>query len=261
MGAGHAHTLYLQRSTAVHALAPHCKIVAVVGFVVAVVLTPRGVWWPYAVAALALVVVAALARIPAATIARRMVIETPFVLFAVVFVFVAPGPTVDVAGVGLSREGLVAAGGLLAKATLGVVASILLAATTSGQDLVRGLRTLRLPTLIVTILTFMIRYAEVIADEMRRMRIARESRAFAARHLGHLRVIAGSAGALFIRAYERGERVHLAMLARGYTGTLPVDDSRPGGLAGAAGWSRALALPLVAAAAVGLAWLVPGTGG
>jgi cobalt/nickel transport system permease protein len=68
---------------------------------------------------------------------------------------------------------------------------------------------------------FMIRYLDVVSDEMRRMKVARESRGFTARNVRHWPVLARSAGALFIRSYERGERVHLAMLSRGYTGTLP----------------------------------------
>jgi cobalt/nickel transport system permease protein len=54
---------------------------------------------------------------------------------------------------------------------------------------------------------------------MRRMRIARESRGFSGGSLRSWPVVARSAGALFIRSYERGERVHLAMLARGYEGS------------------------------------------
>ena len=67
----------------------------------------------------------------------------------------------------------------------------------------------------------MLRYVDVVGGEMRRMRIARESRGFQGRDVRHLQVVAQSAGALFIRSYERGERVHLAMLSRGYTGTMP----------------------------------------
>ena len=58
------------------------------------------------------------------------------------------------------------------------------------------------------------------------MRTARESRGFQARHLGHARVLAASAGTLFIRSYERGERVHLAMLSRGFTGRMPAMTGR-----------------------------------
>ena len=84
-----------------------------------------------------------------------------------------------------------------------------------------GLERLRVPNLLVQIMGFMVRYLDVVTDEMRRMRVARESRGFTARDVRHWPVIARSAGALFIRSYERGERVHLAMLSRGYTGTLP----------------------------------------
>ena len=124
-------------------------------------------------------------------------------------------------GVTVSQPGLTAAWALLVKGTLGVLASLTLAATTEPRDLLAGLERLRVPSLLVQIMGFMVRYLDVVTDEMRRMRVARESRGFTARDVRHWPVIARSAGALFIRSYERGERVHLAMLSRGYTGTLP----------------------------------------
>ncbi len=251
MSSGHHHHLYLDRATPVHRLAPQCKIAAVVLFVIAVVTTPRGSWWPYAVYVLALGAVAAAGRVPAPTILRRMIIETPFVLFAVILPFASPGPRIDVLGVTVSETGLESAGILLAKGTLGVIASILLAATTQPRDLLVGLQRLRMPQLLVQIMAFMFRYIEVVLGEMSRMRIARESRGFHARHVGHLKVVAQSAGALFIRCYERGERVHLAMLSRGYTGRMPVlVDAR----AAPRQWAVAALLPLVAVIATGAAW-------
>jgi cobalt/nickel transport system permease protein len=56
---------------------------------------------------------------------------------------------------------------------------------------------------------------------MARMKVARESRGFRARTVRAWPVLATTAGALFIRSYERGERVHLAMLSRGYDGSMP----------------------------------------
>ncbi len=252
MSAGHAHQLYLDRPTPVHRLPAQCKILAVLAFVIAVVATPRGVYWPYAIYALALVGVAVVARVPAPTVLRRMVVEIPFVLFAVLLPFIARGPRIDVLGVSVSAAGLESAFILLAKATIGVVASILLAASTRPRDLLLGLQELRLPQELVQIMTFMFRYVDVVLAEMHRMRIARESRGFRARHAGHLKVLGHSAGALFIRSYERGERVHLAMLSRGYTGRMPVLNDIP---ATARHWALAASLPALAIATTSSAWV------
>jgi cobalt/nickel transport system permease protein len=145
----------------------------------------------------------------------------PFLVFALLMPLIATGPRTDVLGLSLSEPGLVAAWALLAKGTLGVLASLTLAATTEPYELLAGLERLRFPDLLVQIMGFMIRYLDVVTSEMRRMRIARESRGFTARNPTHWPVIARSAGVLFIRSYERGERVHLAMLSRGYTGRMP----------------------------------------
>ena len=67
----------------------------------------------------------------------------------------------------------------------------------------------------------MIRYLGLIVDEIGRMRTAMTSRGYDPRWLWQAKPIAASAGAMFIRSYERGERVHDAMLARGYQGEMP----------------------------------------
>jgi cobalt/nickel transport system permease protein len=81
------------------------------------------------------------------------------------------------------------------------------------------------------------------------MRVARESRGFTARSVRAWPALATSAGALFIRSYERGERVHLAMLSRGYGGRLPV--TAPLTATGAQ-WALA-GVPAVAAVAASVA--------
>jgi cobalt/nickel transport system permease protein len=53
------------------------------------------------------------------------------------------------------------------------------------------------------------------------MRVAMTARGYDPRWISQARPIASSAGALFVRSYERGERVHAAMLARGFTGEMP----------------------------------------
>ncbi|HEX2704573.1 MAG TPA: cobalt ECF transporter T component CbiQ [Candidatus Lustribacter sp.] len=221
MGAGHGHTLHYHGHSLLHRMPAHLKVVAVLGFVLAVVATPPEQYWAFAVHA-ALVGAAVIAsRVPVRYLAARLVIEVPFLGFAALMPFVSTGPRVDVLGLSLSSAGLLGGWALVAKGTLGVLASLVLATTTEPRDLLRGLERLRLPRQLTQIMGFMVRYVDVVGDEMRRMRVARESRGFSARSPRHWGVLAQSAGALFIRAYERGERVHLAMLSRGYSGTLP----------------------------------------
>ena len=247
-----AHRLYRHADSVVHRLSPQSKLAATVLFVVVVVSTPREAVWAFGVYALLLSAVVALAKLPASLVLKRMVVEVPFVLFAVLMPFLSRGDRVDVLGVSLSVGGLWAAWNVLAKATLGVVCSILLAATTDLRALLVGLERLRMPALLVQIMTFMVRYGDVIGDEMQRMRVARESRGFVGGDIRAMPVVARSAGALFIRSYERGERVHLAMLARGYTGSLPL----AGETTTAAQWRTAMALPAGAFLVAVAAWLL-----
>jgi len=216
MGAGHGHRLHFHGHSGVHRADPAVKVVSLLCFVLVVVATPLR-WWPVLVGcALVLVGVIAMSRVPPAYLLRRMVVEVPFLLFAVMLPFVAHGPRTVVLGLEVSEPGLSAAAGLLVKATLGVAASLTLAATTEPHALLAGLERLRLPGQLVQIMGFMVRYLDVVTDEMRRMRVALASRGFSARDPRHWPVIARSIGALFIRSYERGERVHLAMLSRGH---------------------------------------------
>jgi cobalt/nickel transport system permease protein len=221
MGAGHGHQLHVHGDSPVHRAPAHLKLLALLAFVVLVVGTPAG-WWPaFGVYLAALAAVVGVSRVPAPYLLKRVLVELPFVVFAVLLPFVAQGPRIDVLGVDVSRSGLEAGATLLVKSTLGVLASLTLAATTAPHDLLAGLERLRLPRQLVQIMSFMVRYLDVVTGEMQRMRVAREARGFRARDPRHWPVLARSAGALFIRSYERGERVHLAMLSRGYTGTLP----------------------------------------
>ena len=228
-----------------HRLPAQCKIAAVVLFVLVVVSTPATTFWAFGAYALVLLALVLLARLPPLLVARRMVVEVPFLLFALLLPVVTGGERTDVLGLSLSESGLLGAFNILAKGSLGVVASIVLASTTTIRDLLHGLERLHLPRQLVLISSFMVRYADVLAAEMARMKVALESRGFTATGLRAWPVLSRSLGALFLRSYERGERVHLAMRARGFNGTMPVlrrQTTRP------AQWATAFALPAAAGA-------------
>ena len=253
MAAGHAHPLHLDRDSPVHRLAPEVKIAAVLLFTIVVVSTPRTEFAAFAGYAVLLAAVAVLARIPVGWLAKRATIELPFVLLAVALPFAGQGDRITWLGLSLSVDGLYGAWNIFAKGTLGVIASLLLAASTTMRDLILGLDRLHCPRAFTQIATFMLRYLDVLADDARRMHVARLSRGYDPRFLWQVKAFAVGVGALFLRTYERGERVYLAMVSRGYTGRLPrLDTARtPAGQ-----WAAAAVLP-VASAGIALATVLP----
>lgn len=238
---------YIHRHSLVHGLAPHLKIVAVFSFVLVVVLTPKTAYFVFALNALALLAVIKVAKLKYREVLPRLVVEVPFLFFAVLMPFFGSGEQVDVLGVSLYKAGLIAGGAILIKGTLGVLASVILAATTTAKDIIAGLQRLKFPALIVEIASFMLRYVAVVTDELQRMTIAQQSRGFIATGPKQWRAVARTSGALFIRSYERGERVHLAMLSRGYTGTLPQMSTV---IVTPVDWATALVLPAAALVAL-----------
>jgi len=224
MGAGHTHALYVHEHSAIHRMAPQTKLVAALGMVASIAVTPREAIWAFAVYAVLIGSIAALSRIGPGFLAARLLAVAPFVLFAFLIPFIATGETVEIGFVEVSVPGLWGAWNILIKAVLGASVSIVLTATTEVAEIIRGLGVLRAPALFTSIAVFMIRYLELITDELGRMRTAMTARGYDPRWIAQARPIATSAGALFVRSYERGERIHAAMLARGFTGEMPTFD-------------------------------------
>ena len=246
MGAGHTHPLYVHEHSIVHRLPAHVKVVAVLTFTVLVATAPREHLVAFAGAALALLVTLRVARVRLRFLVPRLAVVAPFLVGAMLLPFVASGPRVEVLGVPLAVEGLWGGLGIAARSILGASASLLLVATTEIADLLRGLERLRAPRLLTQIAAFMVRYLEVIVGEVGRQRRAMTARGYDPRWLWQLRPLTAGLGVLFVRSYERGERVHAAMRARGFDGGMPVlVEERP---AGARAWLVAAVLPLLAAA-------------
>ncbi|BBY16591.1 cobalt ECF transporter T component CbiQ [Mycolicibacterium litorale] len=257
MGAG-AHPLYRHGDSAVHRMPAETKIVCLLAFVLAVVATPRELFWPYPLYGMIVAVAWWAARIPLRWALPRMLIEVPFVVLAVLLPFADGEERIDVAGLSLSVTGLYAAWAIVAKGTLGIAASLTVAATTPAAELPAALSRLRVPAVMTSVLVLMIRYIDLLTAEAARMRIARISRGDSPRALHQAGALAKGVGALFLRSYERGERVHIAMLSRGFDGHTP-DLAAVGAPPPArrTQWAVAL-LPAAAAAAVAAAaWVVP----
>jgi len=206
---GHGPAPVTEVRTALHDAPPQAKVIALLAFALSVAFVPAGAWWPFAVDACLVVAVAIWARVPARSLAVRLAIEIPFVAFVVVLPLAA------------GHAGLLLAGAIAAKATLVVLATGVLGATTTAPEIVAGLERLRVPPTFTAIGALAVRYLQVVAEELRRVNTARIARGHDARWLWQARAVAQSSGTLAVRCLNRGERVHGAMLARGWDGRMP----------------------------------------
>jgi cobalt/nickel transport system permease protein len=234
-GAAHGEPVVAEVRTALHEAAPEVKVVALVVFALSVAFVPRGAWWPFGVDAAIVTGLAVWGRVPVVGLAVRLLVEIPFLLFIVVLPLVA------------GAEGLEVAGAIAAKATLVVLATGVLSATTPAAEIVAGLERLRVPPTFTAIGALAARYLQVVLDELRRVNVARQARGDDARWLWQTRAVAQSTGALAVRCLDRGERVHRAMLARGWDGRMPRVGTEAALRANAIAIATSAALPALAA--------------
>lgn len=199
--------------------------------IVAIALLPIGAYLPLGIMLCLLVAASTAARLGPLRLVRGAFIALPFLLVALPLVFMRPGDPLGSVELGplrltVSGEGLETFTTIALRSWLSVQVALLLTYTTPFHDLLDALRELRAPRVVVAIVGFMYRYLAVIGSEAQRMLRARAARsavaadgrggggiAWRARVTGHM------VGSLFLRSYERSERIYDAMLARGFDGT------------------------------------------
>jgi len=210
-------------SSFVHRLDARTKILGLIGFTVVVVTTPGRAVWAFVLYAAVLAFLCGLARLPFTHVLKRALVVIPFVLVVAIFLpfFHKSGAGgYSLGGARVTGEGLLILWNAGAKAVLGVLSVIVLGSTTSFPDMVSGFERLRAPKVFILIVSFMYRYSFVFVEELRRMERAMASRNYRARWLWNVPTLGRMLSALFLRSYNRGERVYVAMLSRGYEGTV-----------------------------------------
>jgi len=204
-------------------LDPRIKILGTSAFVLFVVLTPPMHIWRFTSYLGIVAGLIALARLPLLLAVRRSLVIIPFVLLVGIFLLL-PGILQLQPGMGTSGPNLWTLWNVTIKAWLSVLSVIVLTATTSASELLQGLAGLKVPKLIVMLLSFLLRYIPLLASHVAKLRWAIEARSPGRQGLGlrkrRLGPLGSAIGTLFIRSYEQGERIYGAMLARGFTGEI-----------------------------------------
>ncbi|HQO37944.1 MAG TPA: cobalt ECF transporter T component CbiQ [Candidatus Omnitrophota bacterium] len=215
---------YSRLDSILHRRDPVAKIIALFACIVFVVLTPPEHMRSFVLYFFVLSCLVAISRVPPLFVMKRSFEMMPIVFCIALFIpFYRSGVAVFSLNIGPARlavthTGLLLMWNVLVKAYLSIVCSILLVNTTDFVDLLKGFERLRMPRLLVMIVSFMYRYLFVIEDELEKMQVARASRCAREGGWGQIRTLANIVGVLFIRSYEKAETVYLAMCCRGYTG-------------------------------------------
>lgn len=223
---------YQHTDSLIHRLDPRVKLAATVLLIFSNVLLPDGAWLGFFLAWVFVVIVSYLAKLSLIFLLTRALVALPFALAAVTAIFTIPGEPAAAIQVGpwlvvATWAGLIRFASIMLRSWVSIQAAIILTASTHFPDLVHAMRHLKLPDILVSVISFMYRYLFVLADEVVRMLRARESRSAAVpgkrsggKVLWRVQTAGNMAGQLFLRSYERSDRVYNAMLSRGYEGVM-----------------------------------------
>lgn len=222
------HERYEAGDGVLHRLDARVKVVVALVLILCIVLTPERALPAYPLLWALVGSLAAVSQVGALRLARLGGVALPFTLAAAALPFTLPGQTVvTIAGLPVSDAGLARFVSILLKSWLSVQVTLLLALTTPFTDLLWAFGSLRVPETLIAIVGFMYRYLYTLGDEAERLLRARAARSgvVPGRKAGgsllwRARAAGGMVGSLFLRSYERSERVYAAMLSRGYDGRL-----------------------------------------
>jgi cobalt/nickel transport system permease protein len=215
-----------QKSSLWHHLTPQTRILCVVLLVFAISLTPNGHWLSWMVYTIGVALLVLLSQVTLATLLQRIVVELGFVGAVLLGTLFRQGGSVlwQWGWLSITTTGLMILGSVTWKALLSLLLLNTLVMTTPIPQLLQALISLKMPPLLVAILASMYRYTSVLVDEVGAMHRAAVSRNLLANPRWRRLVVGNTIGALFIRTLDRGERVHQAMLSRGYTGKVLVTE-------------------------------------
>lgn len=223
---------YQAHESLIHSLDARVKILMAIGLILGTVLLPDGAWMGFGLTWFLILLISRAARVKIRFLLTRSLLFIPFVLAAATVIFTLPGVIIWSVQIGpvyiqASDFGLLRFSSIVLRSWLSVQVAVLLVVTTRFPDLIHALEHLKVPNVIISIISFMYRYLFVLFDETMRLVRARQARSAVVSGFksgGSLswraRTAGNMAGQLFVRSYERADRVYNAMLARGYQGEL-----------------------------------------
>jgi len=198
--------IYSSLDSPLHKIDARIKIITFISCILFTIFTPVEAFGCFSLYIIILMTLVFVSKLPVSFVLRRSLVIIPFVLLISLF------------NLAVNKDILFFLN-ILIKAYISILCMILLSSTTRFDELLKGMQSLKCPKLIIMILSFMYRYTFILLDEILRMKRAKESRQIQkATNWFEIKTIAQMIGSLFVRSYERGERVYYAMCSRGFKG-------------------------------------------
>jgi cobalt/nickel transport system permease protein len=211
----------------IHRLDARTKIIVFFAFILITVSASPSSFRFFGVMAMALIGLALVSKLPLLHLIKKVLVILPFLFLVTVSIpfmkndGVGGGYNLGPGSISVSRSGLWILWNVMIKSSLGVFSIILLYSTTPFPRLIKGMERLYAPRVFTVLISFMYRYSFILVDEIQRMKRAKDSRSFGGKWIQQTTAIGNMIGTLFLRSFARGERVYMAMLSRGYNGSMP----------------------------------------
>ena len=207
------------RSSSLHALDARAKLLVTLLFLVCVLSLPAADLAGVILYLVYPIISSAVAGIGYGTVFRRSLLVLPFVLFIGIFNPILDRQVAFSVGRVAVTTGWLSFLSIILRGLLSAQAVFILIYATGFHNLCRSMRRMGVPSLLTTQLLFVYRYLFVLLQEALSMRRAREARGFGRRGYP-LKMWGLFIGQLLLRTIGRSERIHRAMLSRGFNGSV-----------------------------------------
>lgn len=215
---------YWEIKSPIQKLDPRIKLIISFLLLLSIVITPNGRFLDHLIFLPLLIFLFYISKVPASCIIKRILFILPMVvIIAASLPFISPGKPIItfhfIKNLTLTDTGIANFSSVIIKAVSAIFIMTLLTATTRFRDLISGMQKLKVPALFTSILGFMYRYIFLFIDEIEHLNIGRQSRSFGKKPLLALKGFGWMISSLFLRSFERAERIYHTMCARGFEGT------------------------------------------
>ncbi|MFH1612919.1 MAG: cobalt ECF transporter T component CbiQ [bacterium] len=217
---------YSNLKSPIHQLDPRSKIIFFLLYIFFVITILPNDFLQFIAYFIIMFIVILISRIPLIYILKRTCVIIPFILLIAIFIPFSKKTQIEnsynIGYLFVSHNRLWIFWNMLIKSFLTILAMIVLSSTTKFSTLLKGLEFFKIPKILIMLLSFMYRYIFVLIDEAQRIEHARNSRYFGGEYLRQIKTIGNIIGCLFIKTYERGEKIYQSMLSRGFNGEIKI---------------------------------------